>query len=403
MAATAEAVNREGGPATACRDSRSERARPAAEPPLGIYAKSRSALRAERFALQATARVLLGGERVTHCMRTRRRDHGVSVWRSVEQGHAHFKGLQTCASVWHCPVCAARISERRRAELEAAIAVHRARGGDVVLVTVTNSHHRGDRLADLLAGQEKALHRFRSARASRAIWEAAGVVGMIRALEVTHGRNGWHPHYHFLVFVHQGASADQGGGGRSPTAPARPERALAFLREVLSARWRECCQAAGLPLPDLAHGVDVRGGQWAARYASKWGLEQEMTKAHLKRGKGGGRTPFDLLREAFETGEVEPCQRFQEYARHFKGKRQLVWSPGLKALLGVGEITDQELADHVDEESEFLGRITVLEWKRILKWDLRAHVLEAAERGWEAVRELLGWCLMADREEKQDG
>lgn len=359
----------------------------AGKPPLGNTTKSRSALRAERYALQATARQLLPGQRVANCLRRRRsKDQGISVWRAVDSGVAHFKGLMACGSVWHCPVCAARISERRRVELEGAIAVHRASGGSVLLVTVTNSHHKGDKLADLLSGQEKALHRFRSDRASKALWDSLGVIGMIRALEVTHGANGWHPHYHFLVFLERQVSPVQ----------------LRQVKADLATRWLDCCKASGLPLPSLQRGCDVRDGEWAARYASKWGLEQEMTKAHLKRGKAGGRTPFDLLREAFETGELEVCRLFQEYAVHFKGKRQLVWSPGLKSRLGVDEITDQALAENSDQESVLLGHLTVQDWRYILRWNLRVNILEAAERSWDDVEEILRHCRIARHEEIQN-
>ena len=32
------------------------------------------------------------------------------------------------------------------------------------------------------------------------------------------------------------------------------------------------------------------------QYVSKWGLEEEVTKGHLKKGLNGSLTPFDLLR-----------------------------------------------------------------------------------------------------------
>ncbi len=37
-------------------------------------------------------------------------------------------------------------------------------------------------------------------------------------------------------------------------------------------------------------------GAYADKYVSKWGLEQEMTKGHIKKGREGGLTPFDLLK-----------------------------------------------------------------------------------------------------------
>lgn len=101
--------------------------------------------RGRRFALQGTARRLLPRERVARCLRavlpggTR-----VDVLQDAEHGGAHYGGLQVCGSVHACPVCAAKIGERRRAELEGAIAAHRAIGGGVLLVTYTVAHGRAD-------------------------------------------------------------------------------------------------------------------------------------------------------------------------------------------------------------------------------------------------------------------
>lgn len=365
----------EDGDGARLRDTAPSAVPPGATPgtaPLGTPTKFHSASRAERFALQAVARDLLPDERVRFCLRSRRPDQpGISVWRSVEHGRAHFQGLQVCGSVWHCPVCAAKISERRRAELSAAIAVHRAAGGDVALLTLTNSHHVGHRLRELLDGQEKALKRFRGDRASRALFDSMGVVGFVRALEVTHGANGWHPHYHLLVFLR------------------RPLRSLVEFRDQLATRWVDCCRAAGLPLPSLERGVDLRGGTWAAKYAAKWGIEQEMTKSHVKRGRLKGSSPFDLLRQAMDAGEVEPCELFREFAKTFKGKAQLMWSRGLKAALGVQEVSDQELVQQPEESAVLLGQISSYAWQTILRLQLRARVLDAADDGPEALRAFL--------------
>ena len=41
----------------------------------------------------------------------------VAVLLSNEHGKAFFDGLQTCGNVWTCPVCAAKVQERRRLEI----------------------------------------------------------------------------------------------------------------------------------------------------------------------------------------------------------------------------------------------------------------------------------------------
>lgn len=96
--------------------------------------------RLERFALQSAVRRILPDSRTSTCLRLKQKHvERVEVFRSTKHNRAHYGGLQTCSSVWACPVCAAKIAERRRQELLALINAHRASGGVVYLITI-NSH-----------------------------------------------------------------------------------------------------------------------------------------------------------------------------------------------------------------------------------------------------------------------
>lgn len=330
--------------------------------------------------MQSVARILLSDWRtLAGCCRWRiSKAAPVEVYRAKRFGRCHYGGLQRCSSVWVCPVCAAKISERRRAELASAIEQHRASGGDVVLMTLTNSHGREDVLATLLASQAVALDSFRTWRAGRELFAAFGVIGMIRALEVTHGQaNGWHPHYHFLLFVDR----------------ARSKAAMAAWRDQVAEFWRKCCASAGVPLPSNERGVDVRDGTYAATYASKWGLESEMTKAHVKRGRKSSRTPFDMLRALLAGDDRTAGALFVQFAEAFKGKRQLVWSRGLKDRFRINGLSDEAIAESKDDPSDVLGLLEYKDWQLICHYEQRADVLSAAERGgWPAVEDLL-WRL----------
>lgn len=333
--------------------------------------------RLERFALQSASRKILRYSkvsRVARCLRVKRKDSDIEVYRSIEHQTASFGGLQTCASVWVCPPCAAKISERRRVELLHAIEQHKANGGDVLLLTLTNPHHLGDKLADVLDGQKQALVYFNSVRAAKRLYDSIGCIGQVRALEVTHGRlrainNGWHPHYHILLFVRSGLDLDA-------------------LRRTFYDRWSSSCVKAGLKAPSFAHGVRLDDGSKAARYASKWGLESEMTKGHTKKAKDG-ETPFDLLRAFLFDDDKQAAALFREFAETFKGKRQLFWSHGLKALFAVQDETDDEIASRQDDQASLLGMIELDDWRLILKSDVRGEVLELARHGWEPVERFL--------------
>lgn len=331
------------------------------------------AVRLERFALQSAARRILRYSqvsRVARCLRVRRYDKlDIEVWKSKEHSSAHFCGLQTCASVWTCSVCSAKISERRRMELLNAIAQHQKSGGQVLLLTLTNPHTASDCLSVTLKAQALAMSRFNSQRASKVLFDGMGCIGTVRAWEVTYGVNGWHPHFHILLFASAG--------------PYQVD-----YRHLFYLAWANACRLAGLSTPSEIHGVSLDDGSRAAEYATKWGLDQEMTKGHIKKANKGS-TPFDFLRSYLCDGDRLAAARFLEYARAFKGRRQLVWSMGLKALFDLGEVTDEEIAGHLDDQALQLGKIELEDWRLILKFDVRGEVLELARHGWESVQRLI--------------
>lgn len=338
------------------------------------------ALRVERFALQSVAREILPKTRTALCLRARiKGSEGVSVWKSDHHGTAHYGGLQTCGSVWSCPICAAKITERRRIEVQDAMCQHRAAGGAVQLLTLTTPHTRSDVLADLIAKQSTALQSFLRDRAVKTVFREMGYLGQIRAWEITHGRrgtgNGWHPHFHFLQFVTVTANAAQ----------------LMDWKTRLYLRWDACCQRAGLGSPSFAHGIDLQDGRKADRYISKWGLEDELTRGHTKKGRAGGETPFDLLRSVLADGEDrQGAALFREFSECFRGKRQLSWSNGLKARFCQAETTDEEIANQQEDTAQLLGMLTVQQWRDVLKVKARATVLElAAAGGWSSVSRFL--------------
>lgn len=333
-------------------------------PPLGIYGKYSPALqqsRAVKYQLQNAARKLRRGFPVSRCLRWAIPEKHISILHSPDFGKAFYAGLETCGSVWECPVCAAKISERRRVEVLSAMTTHKAAGGQVLLLTLTNPHYHGDNLSSLLAGQAQAMRRLWSTRASKRLLDSIGFVGSIRALEVTHGLNGWHPHFHLLLFVSSGLD-------------------LARLHREFYAMWANCCRLAGLPIPSFQYGVSLEDGSWAERYVSKWGLENEMTKGHIKTAKGKGRTPFDLLRD-YSAGDKQAGALFVEFANGFKGKRQLVWSNGLKKHFAIEDSTDIELALREEEHAQLGKELSKDDWKIILSFDVRADILQAYENG----------------------
>jgi hypothetical protein len=297
----------------------------------------------------------------------------IDICKGHTHGKAFYHGLMACGSVWTCPVCAAKVSERRRAELRQAIEAGKVLGWVPHFVTLTIPHGAGDDIKVLLAKLSEALKRLSSGKYAikrRIEQERPSEVlhGYIRALEVTHGnKNGFHPHFHMIAFTSGGITS-------------------AFMRDAYMAAWQRACRLAGLSIPSDERGVTVQDGRFAAEYASKWGIEDEMTKGHTKQARLKGITPWGMLRAVLDGDDPEyPAERaaslFQVYASAFAGRRQLYWSNGLRAKLALAkELSDEELvAKPDDEEASVLATLTVEQWKAIRRKGQQAHILTVAE------------------------
>lgn len=324
----------------------------------------------ERYALKSAVNRLLPTSRTSKCSRWRVPHAPLQVLKSQDHGKAFFTGLQVCASVWACPVCAAKISERRRAELVTAVALSKLRGWSVMLLTVTVPHGFGDDLKNLLDQIHDAWRRTTTGRAGKKFRKLISLAGTVRSLEVTYGSNGFHPHLHVLLFLEN------------------PDFSPFQVQRLFSPIWQDACVKSGLSRPSDEHGCRVDDGSRAASYASKWGLESELTKSHMKHGKHGSRTPWDFLR-AFLTkskGWEQSAHLFRTYAQNFKGRRQLYWSNGLRDLLALGkEATDEEVAVRQEDNSFFLAEITDDQWRAILFTKSESAVLDMAEQHPEAL------------------
>ncbi len=341
--------------------------------PLGTIAKyvtppplpGRGDAAIHRFMLQSAARELVPGERVAKCLRVPA-GSGVDVFYAPAARSAHYGGLQTCGSIWMCPVCASKISERRRLELAQALTTH---NGLVVLATFTVQHRASDALSGLLDGFLGSLRRLRMGTPWKKLESRFGVLGGVRAIEVTHGSNGWHPHAHILFFL-------------------RPGGDVTGFGDALRRRWLLLLDRAGLSA-SWSVGVDVGKadsavGDYVAKFGSQWTVAHELTKAAVKRSRsGGGRSVAELLADYALNGDSAAGSLWREYALLFKGKRHLVWSNGLRALLlpDVDELTDEELANQHDQVAVLLATLTLRQWSVVVANDARAELLTVASSG----------------------
>lgn len=359
----------------------------------GEISAPRSAQRLRRYTLRDAAGELLPEFGVARCGCAPLPGRvGVEV--RVNAGNVSYSGLRMCGSVWTCPVCAGRITQRRAEELEQAISTHLARGGQIAFITYTVPHLRRDELGQLMRGFGRARRNLKAQRAYKQCMADWRAIGEVYGLEITYGRNGWHPHAHQLLFIGDGASAEEIKAGLFPLWAAEVARAGLGVAVV---------EAFGVELVNSVEDVAE-----VARYVAKgaegkrWSVADEMARTPAKIAASGGASPFELLRiyheadhAAASAAGITPDRAgllFVEYAEATRGMAALRWTKGLRDQLGLGaERTDQELAEQAGE-GELLGVIPLADWVRVVRAGLRGDLLEIARLdGWQGVTAVLAY------------
>lgn len=323
---------------------------------------------------------------------------------------AGFGNLQSCGSVWCCPVCSHKIAAERNADIQHALRAWTADENHAVsLVTFTVRHRKHNRLRtvwDTVADAWKGV-------TSGAAWKAeqrehgaptariqnrgkskgriilARRIMVIRVFEVTYGRNGWHVHVHALLLHH--ASVD--------------EKALKLLAGQMFTRWKAVCVDRGLGAPSLRHGVDakrLRGDVAAAlgdyfTKAAYRGSHEVTHGMHDKKARHGNRTPFQILADVVAKGEVDDLDTWHEWERGSKGRRQIAWSPGLREYVGLGaERTDEEIADET-VDGKIVADVPQTAWRAVCDNQVQGELLEAFERSDSDGHAFLAvWLAIAD-------
>ena len=333
--------------------------------------------RVTRKGLQTVANAALPGrrwERLHGCGRRRAvhqlPDGNVEQYATVdlmylpEQERAYLAHLQTCGSPWVCPPCSAAIYDRRRVEVAAALDWARDNGKRVQLITFTASHQLGDPLAPFLSGLAAAMREVFRHRPFERFKEAVGYIGSIKATEITYGANGWHAHFHALWISDFGTEHTVG-------AFASPAWRAALHKVGLSASVRR-----GVVVKDSS----MSGAEYLAKFehGRGWDLDAELTMWARKVGSKG-LSPWDLLRK----GTTEALALFAEYAEATFGKSSIRFSPGLKQLMGITTVTDDQAAavETGGDRGRLLVSLYPVDWGVVLANDCRGELENAGDAG----------------------
>ena len=366
--------------------------------------------RSTRYQLQDTARkVLYGfhgenvpvnakGYEVHHrtCTCTRfKTSTNVDIVKSNTNKKAFYSGLMTCANSRTCPVCSSKISERKANEMRTAFNQRKALGLKVSMLTFTAPHTAQDPIDQLVKKISDALKRFWNGEPAKRFKQRFGIKGHVRSFEIRYGSNGWHPHFHIIIF----------------SKFALPDHQNHPDYEWVANRWKTMCLRSGLNKPN-EYGTDISNGSKAGEYITKfgsddeflmtktgkkvtWDMADEMTKGNLKTGRKNSLTPWDILSLIKESDDKEQVKKFKllflQYARAMENVTLIKWSRKLRDFFGLGkDKSDQEIIKEEQDKADLLCQLTSYEWEYIIKNDYRVLVLELAENGGsQAIAKLL--------------
>lgn len=276
--------------------------------------------------------------------------------------HAYYRGLLRCGSVWECPVCAMQIRAERGDELKRA--VHAWGSGNVAMLSLTVRHGLGNDLRATRQGLADAFRRLIRGKPWTSFRAKYGIEFHVRAVEVTYGSHGWHPHLHALLFLEVPLNADD----------------LEAATGWLQLRWQHCVRRAlGSDFVPNEHGVDLRYTK-RADYLAKFSFE--LVDPGSKRGRGTNRTPLQIAQSVASGNSADDEQLWVAYCAGMRGAKMLTWSKGLRAAVDLDvEKSDEELvAGEEQQEAEVVAVLTGSAWDSVRgRRGIPCAILEAAE------------------------
>lgn len=261
----------------------------------------------EPYELRAKLRPQAVSKRVADCgLRPVAEDVALVVRDYETKRRAWFIGVLRCGRQHSCPVCDAQKKARRADEVDRLIGADEL--GRWQMVTLTLRHHRGESLLRVLSRLMRAFRKLRSRRLVRDIYDAR-VTASIRALEVTYGLSGWHPHIHLVLRTSEWTDSECA---------------------VFEALW---CKLA-----DAELGVGVVWStpieNWASqrgRYIAKLGCEVAGIAKEGDIASKKGLTQWQLAQAALTDDFY--AARWREYQQTMPGRRILEMDERAKALL----------------------------------------------------------------------
>lgn len=303
-------------------------------------------------------------------------------------------GLMRCASASSCIWCSVAIGMRRKRALERVFKQATEAGNQVSMLTLTVRHKKADKLTDLREAMMKALELVQGSQAFKYLRKEFGA-DFVRVVEVNHGRNGFHPHFHIAIIHKPGVDWE-------------------YVKVRTESVWLNHFAQVGKYEPSAERGVNILENMTAGEQA--WYLTKacgfasaEVVSGRIKEGKEGNLSVWQLHGYAVR-GDEQAAAIWGEYEDSVKYWRMFSPSRGLAAKYGVSfsedlnemsaketieveailrdnsdadklHFVESEVRDEFVPQVEYVGSISRETWLRIRARRLLPEFYEAAELG----------------------
>ena len=205
-----------------------------------------------------------------------------------QKNNVHKKGCVRCNMLRACSNCRQISLREKRQQLRF---VTQKSNTDLVMATLTMPHKKGDSLVEMMSTLKKAWNSLRNDRHFKKVQEKFGFDWGVCSIEVTHGQNGFHPHYHVLL----GFKDWQSDG-------------IEYLSKTIQEIWVRVCDAfrkdENIATSNVFATKVTEIKDEFVEYVAKWNVYNEIAdSSQLKTGKNGNKSIAQLELEATEQYE----------------------------------------------------------------------------------------------------
>lgn len=250
-------------------------------------------------------------------------DSGVFLLSNGEQ--AKMFGMMSCKNSWACPVCTARKMEKLSSEISAAIPIMQKKGYFGLMITFTIPHVARMSCRETLEILYSTMKRFRqSAKAKlksknckgnivHQFFDELQIKHFIQVCEFTHGKNGWHPHFHCIFWCKRGKQHNA-LKYQKPINDWWLVQSRHFTKQywlehnlhVTDEKWADIVldKLYGRCQKDASFVIGTKDGKVEeahdGNYLAGWGANDELTGLEHKTANAGHHSPHQLLQMAYE-------------------------------------------------------------------------------------------------------